>query len=183
MVSPESKLRVLREIREKGKWMNEKALMSEALVSSPANFSGLRLSHVDVCIDYGNSKLVDMGFKPVTARPEDDPGRCEDIWDEEPDFEKFWHEPHEEEEVELQEGPPADVEPEEIPGDFNSEIHGEVSITFNNDSSVSIDEAVDNYINFDAGGGETGPVWKSSWGEVGKHPEITEEIDEPEDDV
>jgi hypothetical protein len=78
------KLKILREIMKKGGWEDERALMGEALFSSPPTFSGLRPSHADDCIAYGNSRLIDMGLEPVGIRPEDDPGRCEDIWDEGP---------------------------------------------------------------------------------------------------
>ena len=79
-----SKLKILEEIMLRGEWPNEKALMTEVLSCSPSNFAGLKPSHLDDCINYGNSRLEDMGLEPVRERPEDDPGRCEDIWDDRP---------------------------------------------------------------------------------------------------
>lgn len=76
------KVSILHRIRRAYGWENAKSLMSEALKVSPDKFSELSDYDAAKCITYGNSKLARRGAPPILPGPEDDPGRCEDLWDD-----------------------------------------------------------------------------------------------------
>jgi len=103
------KLDVLKRIFKRGKeiWPTQSSLMHEALSVAPSSFDKLKFRHIDPIIAKGNSELVKRGIEPVEPKPEDYPGRCEDLWNDqiEDDFPE-----------------PCLGDPLDSPGDFSSRI-------------------------------------------------------------
>lgn len=78
----EAKVTMLRKIMEAGHWRNEKELMRDTLTISPNKFERLSDRDIDSCIARANAKLMYNGVEPVKPEPENDEGRCLDIWED-----------------------------------------------------------------------------------------------------
>jgi hypothetical protein len=86
----QNKIKMLKKIfkrgKEEGKWKVQGDLMSEILHVHPSRLDNLVGGDLDLCLSFGNYKLESWGLDQVKPAPEDDPGRCEDLWDGDDDL-------------------------------------------------------------------------------------------------